>query len=183
MIFRTFVALELPESQRQELQKYLAIWSKTSPANWVRPENLHITLLFIGDTEAGKIGELGDILRERAGELSPQQLTMLGFELFPSVNPRLLWVKLKGAGKDLFSFPGALAKDIIPLGLKPDMKPLKLHITMARIKQQFQAWQEREFLSSSLGSEPFTCNKITLYKSELRPAGPVYTALEHIELK
>ncbi len=76
MKLRTFVALELPTAPRAELLGHLQRWKAQSPyhAKWVKPENLHITLLFIGDLDSGRIKELSSILRGLCTQFDPPLL-------------------------------------------------------------------------------------------------------------
>jgi len=185
MTLRTFIALELPPSHKSVLQEHLAQWKRVSQdgINWVHPENLHLTLLFIGDTPAGELPvfeqALGEfLLRQRAYELQ-----CLGYELFPATEPRLLWAKLHSADKRIFALAKELAYLAREYDLQPDEKHLKLHVTIGRIKQQQPTWREAEFLSAPLPESPDRYDTISLYRSDLHPDGPVYTALQQYQLR
>lgn len=184
MKLRTFVALELPETSIAEISTHLIRWQAAHPrhANWVKPQNLHITLLFIGDVEQGSLKQLCACLAEHCAQYDPPRLILEGYELFPASRPRLLWAKLKAEDRSIFSFPKALIPKLEDLGLEPDRKNLKLHTTLARIKQAFSPEQEREFLATRLSAESFSCERITLYRSELKPDGPLYSVIDQYDL-
>ncbi|PKN78077.1 MAG: RNA 2',3'-cyclic phosphodiesterase [Candidatus Cloacimonetes bacterium HGW-Cloacimonetes-1] len=183
-MLRTFIALEIPEEPRRQICEYLKQWQAVSTRgiNWVKPENLHLTLLFIGDTEPALVPRMiGKI--ERACELyDPFPLSISGCELFPAVNPRLLWAKLVAENRSIYSMPAALNKELQVLGIEPEIKALKLHITMARLKSQQPEWLEREFHQANFDLDSFEYDTLTLYQSVLRPDGPVYTPLEQFSL-
>lgn len=184
MQLRTFIALELPEVHKQAIQEHLNIWRRTytKGINWVRNENLHLTLLFVGDTLSADIKPISEALFELILRTPCFSLNCLGFELFPAVEPRLLWVKLDSKDRSIFNFAKELNKAIREFGYEPDGKALKLHITVGRIKSQQPVWMEQEFLKASLVQESAIYNTITFYQSMLRPDGPVYTPLEQFTM-
>lgn len=184
MQLRTFVALELPEEHKQSIVAQLAILSRAYPRgmNWVKPENLHLTLLFIGDTPREAIPRIQRSLEGICERIQPFALRMLGCELFPAVNPRLLWVKLEAEDKSIFSLPKTMVKELAQYNIKPDLKPLKLHVTLARIKAPQSPELEREFLQTDLSADASMYDRISFYRSSLQPDGPVYTALAEYDL-
>lgn len=185
MKLRTFIALEVPDVHRQPIASYLAGWSKAHKQgiNWVSGQNLHLTLQFIGDTHSGDIPQLKEDLFRLCIKTPAFEMNCLGFELFPARQPRLLWVKLETADKGIFTFAKDLNRTVRELGYEPDSKPLKLHITAARIKVQQPAWLEQEFMQSGLPAEPAVYGTVTLYQSILKPDGPEYIPLQQYELK
>lgn len=185
MKFRTFIALELPEAQKAAIREYLNIWRRAHPngINWVKDDNLHLTLLFIGDTQSADIPELDKELFDLCRKVNSFELRCMGFELFPAIEPRLLWVKLEASDKAIFSFAKDLSKAVREFGYEPDAKALKLHITVGRIKIQQPVWAEQEFLKSELPGDMAVFDNVTLYQSMLYPDGPVYTPLAQYQLK
>jgi 2'-5' RNA ligase len=185
MKLRTFIALEVPDVHRQPVAQYLAGWSKVhnQGINWVSSQNLHLTLLFIGDTHSGDIPMLKEELFRICLKTSAFEMKCLGFELFPARQPRLLWVKLDASEKGVFNFAKELNRSVRSIGYEPESKPLKLHITAARIKVQQPAWLEQEFMQSSLPAEPALYSTVTLYQSVLKPQGPEYIQLQQYDLK
>jgi 2'-5' RNA ligase len=184
LLLRTFIALETPISHRDALAEYLLRWKRiySRGINWVNPQNLHQTLLFLGDTSSSLLPEIKQILQEAVLETHPFELTLKGFELFPATQPRLLWAKLEAAERRIFVLAKTLYQAISEIGLQPDQKPLKLHITMGRIKAAQTALAEQEFLSSPLPVTSALYDTITLYQSILRPEGAVYKPIESIKL-
>src|SRR5664279_2466351 len=89
---RLFVAIEIPEDVRESLASVLREFRAISPeAKWVRPENMHLTLRFLGDTDPVKLNDVQAIL---AAVRSPQPVTLefRGLGFFPNVKrPRVFW--------------------------------------------------------------------------------------------
>lgn len=153
-------------------------WSYPKGINLVKPENLHLTLLFIGDTDEQEIPAIKAVIRECISEVNAFELRMLGIELFPSVSPRLVWAKLDTQTRDIFLLAKDLGKKISELKVQPDIKSLKLHITLGRIRQQQSPEAERLFISTTLPAETAAYDTVTLYQSVLLPTGPVYKPIE-----
>lgn len=185
MKLRTFIALELAEEHKQAILSHLNIWSRSYPTgiNWVKPPNLHLTLLFIGDTQSADIAQIKEAMFNLTQKINSFELSCMGFELFPAIEPRLLWVKLQSKDKEVFSFAKELSRMVKDFGYEPDAKALKLHVTVGRIKAQQPVWLEQEFLKAALPSQAAEYDTVTLYQSILKPEGPVYTPLEQYALK
>jgi len=184
MKLRTFIALELPYAQKEAILEHLNIWSKVhkSGINWVKPDNLHLTLLFIGDTLSGDIPDLKEELFKAVVNLPCFRMKCLGFELFPAKEPRLLWVKLEAEDDGVFRFAKQLNRLVRDFDYTPDAKALKLHITAARIKSPQPAWLEEEFLKAALPQDFGCYDTVTFYQSILKPDGPVYISLEQFSM-
>lgn len=75
-----------------------------------------------------------------------------------------------------------LVSSLSDLGLDPDIKDLKLHVTLGRIKDQQSVHFEREVMAFPIGKEDHRWDTVTLYRSTLKPEGPVYTILNQYYL-
>ncbi|HOH47179.1 MAG TPA: RNA 2',3'-cyclic phosphodiesterase [Candidatus Cloacimonadota bacterium] len=184
MPIRTFIALELPPELRETLLTSLNKWQKAYPdgINWVRPENLHLTLLFLGDTPEDRIPELKDCLNSLAKEQRAFELSANGFELFPPKQIRMIWAQLTAPNREIQKFNRRLLFETLNLHLEPDPKELRLHITMGRIKRSQSPVFEREILSEPFSSPLSRFDTLSLYQSILRPEGPQYSLLEQLQL-
>ena len=96
---RSFIAIELPESVKSlldNLQQELK--NLRLKAGWVRPQNIHLTLKFLGNINPADIENIGGAMADAAAECTPFTLTVGGIGFFPGVKrPRILWVGLGGA--------------------------------------------------------------------------------------
>jgi len=182
MTQRCFIALEPPEPAAKCLREALRAFSHNPQVKWVPPENLHLTMLFLGDTDTGLIPEIASILQSRADEFSAPKLALCGLELFPSRNPRIVWASLQGGDDAVFRLHKALLKDIRAIGCAPDAKALKLHITLGRIKSSMPVVLEGQILQSPVDNGYFHYTRLSLYRSVLRPEGPTYHILQQFEL-
>ncbi|MCB5245453.1 MAG: RNA 2',3'-cyclic phosphodiesterase [Candidatus Cloacimonadaceae bacterium] len=182
MNYRTFIALEPPKTVFLNLKEKLNAFTSTQGVNWVKEQNLHLTLLFLGDVDSNRINELSVILEESAEKTSPFNLSLQGLELFPYREPRLIWATLVQQDDSLLQWHKTLLKVIRRAGFEPDIKPLKLHITLGRIKTKLPISKEREILESKVDKDFFSYDTLTLYRSILKPEGPVYQILDQFIL-
>jgi len=183
-MIRTFLALELPSGLAQNLREIIKRYRRSTPlgVNWVAEQNLHLTLLFIGDVPEHLIKELDSCLGELLATQEAFMIKAEGLELFPAVQPRLLWLKLAAEGDGIFRLNRTLLKHITALGCEPDSKTLKLHVTLARIKTQFPEPMARELLATDLKTGFHSYTQLNLYRSTLSPSGPSYNIISRYNL-
>ena len=183
---RTFIAIEIPGniiSKIRELQEGIKVYGLK--IRWVRSENIHLTLKFLGDVEAVKIVEIAETISKTAEGYTPISLKAKGIGVFPSIKrPNVLWVGLTGQLESLVRLQKALDENLKELGFPGEKRPFKGHLTMGRIKAKIDVKKFGDALMafSSFKSETFTADQIVLYKSELKPSGAVYTELASASL-
>lgn len=182
MNYRCFIALEAPPPVHNSLAGRLAEYRRQPGVNWVKPENLHLTLLFLGDVEVSQLEELDLALDSALQDAEAFELQLKGLELFPAKAPRLIWASLKTRDETIFSVHKTLLNATRELGLVPDPKPLKLHITLGRIKSRLPVAFEERVITGRVdtGVHPYT--QLSLYRSVLRPEGPSYYLISKYEL-
>jgi 2'-5' RNA ligase len=191
---RTFVAVELPADIRKRLadtQALLrgAMGGTEKAVRWSRIEGVHLTLQFLGDVPSGSIDAILGSVRAGCIGAKPVDLILGSVGAFPTVEkPRVLWLGLDGDTGRLQTLQTSIAKQLGALGYQPD-KPFKPHITLGRVREHVTK-DELAAISQALhqvGGQPvaptsFTAHEVSLMKSDLQPAGAVYTALGVVEL-
>lgn len=184
-MIRTFLALQLPPTLEQKLRELIKRYHRSTPVgvNWVAEQNLHLTLLFIGDVPEHMIKELDLSLSELLSQQEAFSIKAEGLELFPAVQPRLLWLKLSAEHDSIFKLNRTLVKHVSALGCAPDPKVLKLHVTLARIKTQFPEPLARELLATDLKTGYFSYDRLTLFRSTLAPTGSSYNVINSYKLE
>lgn len=166
---RQFLAIPLPGELKEKLGEIITPFRGIKGLRPVRKENLHITLLFLGDAGSEeKFSELRKI------SFSPFTLNTTCIKLFPERKPRLIWLELEKSEQlnDLYE---RIA------GVFDTKEKLKAHITLSRIKwllpQDLRVVSEDIRLVNPFKTD-ITVNCFSLYNSELRPEGPVYRVAE-----
>ncbi len=181
---RTFIALEVPENIQREV---FSLKENISPyyakVRWVKKENIHITLAFLGEI----VGDVIEQVKERLQLVSEKHQTftmaLQGVGVFPHIKrPRVLWVGVVPEVKEPITH---IADDVIDaLGFLQDKKRFTPHITFGRIKFISDLSSLQKAIGSiSFETDEFMVKAITLFKSDLKPDGAMYTALSKYPLR
>lgn len=146
---------------------------------WANPETWHITLLFLGDTPETEIDLLQRLIDESFSAIQGFITKLNGVGVFPNPNnPKVLWLGLESL-QPLMSAYEQLCDLLRQNGFSFDNKPLKPHLTLARIKSlgtrsSFDALMN-EYQQFSFGT--VAINRVVLFESIITPTGPVYKPL------
>ncbi len=188
-LIRLFIAIELPAVVRQRLadvsNELRAMGLER--LRWVKPENIHITLKFLGETPAERQPQIEDALRAAAEGVAPHELTLGALGKFGGrQNPRVLWVDVRGDVDALKALQKRVDGKIAPLGFPADERPFAAHLTLARVPQDLAKKVARPLTEAIVAVKvpdpPIPVREVVLMRSELRPNGPVYTRLCGVEL-
>lgn len=182
---RLFLAIDLPQSEREALRKRSVYrdWFgfEGGGVKWVRPENLHLTLKFLGEVEPAAQGEIVDRLSALPAT-GPITLRSEGITCFPPRGPiRVVVEKIGGEVEKLAHLHRSIECVLDPLGFPPERRPFTPHVTLARAGSQ-RAHRagpilERVRRFPAPPREPFTVGSFVLYQSVLKPSGSEYTPL------
>lgn len=169
---RLFVALPLPGAVRLQLAR---VREQAEAVAWISPENLHLTMRFLGEIAGERIAALEATLSRVRVE--PFVLPVEGCGAFPPRRPpRALWIGTGRSHPRLFQLRQRLDDALLTTGLAVDMRSFHAHITVARLKgaEPSVAWEwveaHRDFVAA-----PFRVAGFGLYRSVPGPAGSVYT--------
>jgi 2'-5' RNA ligase len=183
---RAFIALDLPPGVRQALaDQQAALRSQRLPLRWVRPDNMHLTLAFLGEIAADRVPQVGDLMAAAAATAAPLTLTARGLGVFPGLRrPRVLWVGLAGHTHRLQDLQRQLADRLTERGYLKRRESFRGHLTLGRFKGRADAGRLGRLLQAHAGfaSEAFEAGDMRLYRSRLQPSGAVYTELLRVAL-
>lgn len=178
---RLFVAVNLPPDIRERLAaEQDRLRRAQADVSWVRAENIHVTLKFLGETEEKRLDRIRPALFEVARGSAPFRIRVSGLGSFGGRIPRVVWVGVPEGAEPL----SRLAKDVeaatARLGFPKEKRGFTAHITLGRVRSPRNA----EALLAALAEAetgPFgtvEVRQFELMQSELRPTGSVYTALD-----
>ncbi len=188
MRHRIFIAINLPEEIKKRLTFYQSKWPEL-PIRWIKPENLHITLAFLGYLTDQELLEVLKISREVSQRYKPFSIILNKICYGPpkKMPPRMIWVegeKSQELGKLQKDLENSLFTTSIK-GLEPEARPYTPHLTLGRIR----AWEwrqiepeERPIVEEEI-SLNFEVNSIEVMESELKRGEAEYTILELCPLK
>lgn len=164
---RLFVAIDLPGGTRERLSR---LRTDIPGARWVPMDQLHLTLVFLGEVETERMNRL---LEKLAGTGSPAfDLSIAGFGCFPNRRrPRVLWI---GVAPEplLMSLAERVRQTVLSTGISLEERPFSPHITLARIREA-TGGECDAFLNRVRRQEPETVpvREFILYESRLNPKG------------
>jgi 2'-5' RNA ligase len=183
MGIRSFLAFELhPVTGKviEELSRDLR--NSSMSAKWVKPENMHITIVFMGSIEDTMVQPIGEAVRGVVSQYDPMSVYLNGIGCFPDARrPRVLWIGLGGEIERLAQLRDALMQKLIPFGIKEEKRDFRPHLTLGRFKK-FSGANRDELQKvlkkySGLSGPEFVLRELVMFKSELRPDGARYSKL------
>jgi len=183
---RTFLALEIDESTRSRLvDAQRQIDTAGAKMRWVAPENLHVTLKFLGEVADRDLAEVAELTAAAAGEVQPFEFDVRGLIAVPARRQlRMVWAGVDDPTGRVGRLAGLLEDALVGPGIPAETRALKPHITMARIKHARDPDGLRRQVDA-LGKEEFgtiAATEVVVFTSELTPSGPIYTPVARAAL-
>ena len=176
-LIRAFVAVKVPGNVADELENFLAELRPLAPIRWVRREQFHITLKFLGELPREVIEQVKEAL-EGLKYFEPFRVELNHVGAFPNLSaPRVLWLGGERGASEL----GRIAREVDvclneEAALERETRKFRAHMTLARLRDSLLP----EELVRKLGEVPsmeFECGELFLMRSQLTPKGPIYSQL------
>jgi 2'-5' RNA ligase len=182
MEMRSFLAFELPADIKNTVDRVAGEVRRSGlNVRWVKAENIHLTVVFLGNVNVQEVEAVGKAAEEICGQYGPFDISLGGMGCFPnSRRPRVLWLGVEGDLERLSSFRDALQKNLEPFGVKAEKRPFSPHLTLGRFKKQGKSGARlHDMLSAYKDLTTAVCslNELILFKSDLNPGGAVYTKM------
>ncbi len=186
-VVRAFVAVELPASVQKGLVKVIEKLRRAGAhVGWTQPDNLHITLAFLGDVAAEQAARLEVLLDLLCAVTAPFDLECAELGTFGSPrSPRIIWAGVEDAPSCLGRLQASLVERLKTGGFRLEDRPFHAHVTIGRVR----SGRGVRDLTSELGSVKntrfgrFRVERLVLMRSLLGPGGPRYTVLHASPLK
>lgn len=146
----------------------------------VKPENIHLTLRFLGNTAVERIGPVLAVMESAAAGVAPFFLQTGDFGAFPTESrSRVVWLGFTGA-REIARLYDDIERGLVQIGFDPEEKPFSPHITFARLKKPARVDLER--VAGVSTGHRFKIEQITLFSSTLTSSGPIYDVVGEAEL-
>jgi 2'-5' RNA ligase len=194
-VIRAFIAIDLSPAILQKIDQVTASLRrlmKDAPIKWAPAENTHLTLKFLGDVSVANLEMLNKIVQQEASANAPFEIRVEELGAFPSIRrPRVIWVKVKGPS-ELNALQHSIDVETARLGYASEDRAFSPHLTLGRVSRSASAGDVHrigEILVERIGSPQTTTpdsidslgtmrvEAVHLYRSDLKPAGAVYTSL------
>ncbi len=187
---RSFIAIELPGEVQAEFGRLQSALQAAGPfpVKWVDPHGIHLTLKFLGNIAAGRTGEIIDTIKEATRGIPPFRLEVGTPGVFPGVGrTRVAWVGLRGDTDSLARLQQLIETSLGRLGFTREKRAFTAHLTLARVRDQASAEEQRRFGQAFIQarlSRDFIINvySINLMKSQLTRERAVYSRMGTVAL-
>ncbi|MCX5833146.1 MAG: RNA 2',3'-cyclic phosphodiesterase [Deltaproteobacteria bacterium] len=187
-MMRTFLAIDIPKEitdSMEKIQYRLRNSLKEGMIRWTKPNSVHLTLKFFGSISDRDIEHITGLLKDSVKGFKPFELTAEKVGVFPnSRQPRVLWLGITGGDNSFMTLQKQIDDDLHGIGFPREERPFRPHLTLGRTKahrgiEGLSAVLE-EFKDYRAGT--FPAAGLTLYRSDLRPEGSIYTKLGYFPL-
>jgi 2'-5' RNA ligase len=183
---RSFIAIEIPKKTKRELIALARSLRKGGiRASWLREPALHLSLRFLGDITTDERAAIESGLDEVCARTAPFALMVEGVGVFPNPRaPRVLWAGVSGDVDALQSLAEAVEDLARSAGLEPVRKRFNPHITLARFRNPIanEALNDVLHEHAAFDGGAIPVDRVSLFKSELRPEGANHTILRSFSL-
>jgi 2'-5' RNA ligase len=181
---RLFVAIELDEKFRRrliDLQESLRVVAPE--VSFTKPDNLHLTLKFIGEIEEAKLPALCEVLE---GIQKPGQFTLnlTGLDLLPERGPIRILAAAVDGGEKLLALQAAIEEACATQNIPKENRRYRPHITLARARRPLPRPAKSRLLDAVTPGDvvAMTVTEFVLMQSKLSNKGSVYLPLQHVSL-
>ena len=184
-LIRTFLCFPVPAEVRSKKNMlYSTLEGSPAQINWVKNDNLHLTLKFIGYTNESCIPKIIDTLKEITINYNPFQLVINNTGCFPKKErPRTLFLGVEGQTNRLIDLVQKIENELEKLDIPKNRNDFTPHITLATIKYPQTHTPDIElFLKSSYDPIDLSLDRVQFFASELLPSGAIYTLLKTFPL-
>jgi len=185
-LIRSFLAIELPKPILRKIEEVQGDLRLThADVRWVNPEKIHLTLKFFGDIEESRIDSIFKSIEEPIRNTLPFSIKVRGVGAFPQTkNPRVIWMGLVEEREALASLQKQIETQLEKVGFQPEDRSFHPHLTLGRMRSsrgkgdlvgRIEKHKEEEFGDLQV-------ERVVLFKSDLKPTGPIYTPLGDVKL-
>lgn len=179
---RSFIAIEMQNEEIGEIQAQLR--EANAKIKFVEPENLHLTLKFLGEVREDLIDEIHEVMKRSFEDFGKFEVHLKGVGVFPNLRYiRVIWVGIEKNKETISEMQKALDRNIAELGFERERR-FDPHLTIGRVKS---AKNRDKLVEMIRGMEDIdigdiAIDRVELKKSVLTPKGPIYTTVREVRL-
>lgn len=184
---RSFIAIPVASgvaARAQELIKRLR--DCNAAVNWVAPQNLHLTLKFLGETPINEAPEICAAVARAAADAPPFDVAFRGLGAYPSLEkPRTLWLGVSEGEQELIELAQRVDEELAQIGYARETRRFSPHLTIGRVRETI--FPDHPLLEAMARHRDYDANvmgvdEVVVYASFLDRKGPTYDALGSVEL-
>lgn len=178
---RAFLAIELPRDIRDRIEKVKeGLRPVVRGVRWTRAEGMHLTLKFFGDILPEDVGCISEAVEQHTRNIPPLMLFLDALGGFPGLSrPRILWLGVGEETGRLAAVQAAIEKDLAACGFPTEQRKFTAHLTLGRARARggVSSLASLPDMVEDLSGHRFSATELVLFRSDLRPTGPLYTVL------
>ena len=185
---RTFIAVDLGSAVRQRVIALQQLLARSAPnVKWVEENNIHITLLFLGEVDELDLVPICRILKDLTREVPPFGVELTGLGAFPTPRrPKILWAGIKEGDEELKMIHERLEAPLLELGCyRREARAYTPHLTLGRLGEEAREedWAPIMAAHAEWRGGHAQIEEILVMSSEMRRSGPVYSVMARAGLK
>jgi 2'-5' RNA ligase len=179
---RTFIAVDLAAGVKDRLNSLQEQLGRSgSGVKWTRPENMHLTLLFLGEVAELEVVSICRVVQQRARKHPPFTLEVAGLGAFPNVRrPKILWAGIADGVKELCALHANLEEGLLELGCyRREDREYTPHLTLGRLSHDDRddEWGTVLVTHTDWRGGTTPVDEVLVMASEMRKGGPEYSVL------
>lgn len=183
---RVFVAIPLPDGVKSQLgELVIRLRDRDVRARWVPPEQMHLTLRFLGDVPPEDAERYGEMLALRMRDYGRFLLKARGVGAFPNVRrPGVIWAGVEALRSPLYGVQEAAEEEAWAIGLAQEKREFRPHVTVGRMRDPRNPRGVQAALQAEQGFDAgaFAAECVALYASSPTPQGPHYRVIRAMTL-
>lgn len=182
---RLFVAIELTDEVREALTEVQSALGRTAEGvRWVRAEQLHLTVKFLGETPDAEVARAAEAVARSAARAKPFEMGLTDSGCFPPRGPvRIVWAGMHDPSGSLLECVNAVEEEMEGIGFPRESRPFSPHITIGRAREGRSSDGTRSAVEGvKMERVGQLVNELTLMSSVLSPKGPSYSVVSRARL-
>ena len=184
---RTFVAVEIDDAVRDAAVELIGqLRTSGADVKWVEPDNLHLTVQFLGEVTLTDTANICQALGLAARDVEPFELAMGGAGAFPTAaRPKTIWLGGRGDERPMVDLHKQVEKRLQKLGFRPESRRFQPHLTIGRVKKagpELKTLADMLIQRAEYPAGTTWVEELVLFSSRLKPDGPIYEPLGRAKL-
>lgn len=184
---RTFVAVAISSDVRVAAAELIDdLRGAGAEVKWIEPRNLHVTLKFLGDVDAGQIHHVCQAVEQAVADAAPFEFEVRGAGAFPDTRrPRTVWLGIGQGSREIAALNGRIEPPLEKLGFPKEARRFEPHLTVGRIRRGGPGVAElgkRIAERSEVEIGRTHVAEAIVFSSQLGRSGPTYEAMARAPL-
>lgn len=187
---RLFVAIDITDSIKKKLCSLQESISqqcrlKRFDVKWVSPEQMHLTLKFLGEVKDPDISEVCRIVETVTAKKSSFELEFETVGSFGGKRASVVWVGVGAGGDELKDLQKDLESKFVSNGWSGDSKGFSGHLTLCRVKSNRAGYELKRTCDSykNFKADNVFVDSVAIYSSQLTSDGPIYSLVSRYKLQ